>query len=323
MTASGASAPAIETLELGKRFRRTWAIRDLNISVQRGVVFGFLGPNGAGKTTTILTLLGSLHPTCGEARMLGESVGHWAARRRVGFLPEKFQFHPFLTATELLRLHGSLQGMSEAELRLRIAPTLELVGLAGRADTRVGEFSKGMQQRVGLAQAVLHRPDVVILDEPASALDPIGRRDLRGVIRTLKESGTTVFLNSHILSEVEQTCDEVAILDHGRVVAAGSLETMLRQSAPYQVCVRGAVPAIAAFCAPGGVFKQDDDRAIANLGTEDEAADAAAAAVHAGLRVHFVGRAASTLEDLFVRLVHAEHDPAAEESMARGSSKHR
>lgn len=185
-------------------------------------MFGFLGPNGAGKTTTVKILLGLVSATSGQARLFGEPVGDAESRRRVGYLPENFRFHEWLTGAELLDFHARLAGMGRHERERRIPEVLELVGLGGRGDDLVRSYSKGMTQRIGLAQAVIHAPDLVLLDEPTSALDPVGRREVRDLIRSLRAQGMTVFLNSHLLSEVEMVCDRVAIVDRGQVVRSGA-----------------------------------------------------------------------------------------------------
>ncbi|MGH8220284.1 MAG: ATP-binding cassette domain-containing protein [Steroidobacteraceae bacterium] len=216
---------AIETHHLRKVYPGKVAVADLSLSVLRGSIFGFLGPNGAGKSTSIRMLLGLASPTSGEARLLGAPAGDRRTRRRIGFLPEQFRFYEWLTPAELLRLHGRLCGMSAAALARRIPQMLEVVGLGPHRDRRIHDFSKGMMQRIGLAQALIHEPDVVFLDEPTSGLDPIGRRVVRDVIRAQRERGATVFLNSHLLSEVEITCDRVAFLKDGEVVATRTLES--------------------------------------------------------------------------------------------------
>lgn len=221
---------AIETKGLRKVYGSKVAVHDLTISVPEGEVFGFLGPNGAGKSTTMKMLLGLAFPTSGSARLLGQPLGAIAAKRRIGFLPEQFRFHEWLRGTEFLDFHGELCGVPRAERRRRIPELLELVGLAGRGNDRLRGYSKGMLQRIGLAQALINDPALVFLDEPTSALDPIGRREVRDIIRTLKARGMTVFLNSHLLAEVESVCDRVAIVDHGRVVRYGPLEELLRES---------------------------------------------------------------------------------------------
>ena len=198
--------PVIETSELRKVYGNTVAVDSLTLTVDRGEVFGFLGPNGAGKTTTVKMLLGLVHPTGGQARVLSHSPNAPAVMDRVGFLPEHFRFHPWLTANDFLDLHGRLYGMPANERRQRIPQLLKRVGLADWADTRLSKFSKGMSQRIGLAQALLNEPELVFLDEPTSGLDPLGRLEVRDLIRELRSAGVTVFLNSHFLSEVEVTC---------------------------------------------------------------------------------------------------------------------
>jgi ABC-2 type transport system ATP-binding protein len=204
-------------------FGKKVAVRNLSLSVRRGEIFGFLGPNGAGKSTSIKMLLGLVKPSNGEAFVLGTPSGDVEIRRKIGFLPEDFRFYTWLTATELLSLHGRLCGMNAAQLRERVPALLELVGLTAHREKRLREFSKGMLQRIGLAQALIHEPELIFLDEPTSGLDPMGRRLVRDVIRAQRERGATVFLNSHLLSEVEITCDQVAFIKEGEVVASRDL----------------------------------------------------------------------------------------------------
>ena len=211
------STAAIEAKGLSKRYGVKLAVDGLDLTVQRGEVFGFLGPNGAGKTTTLKMLLGLASPTSGQAWLLGQPVGDPTSRRRVGFLPEHFRFQEWMTALEFLDLHGRLHRVPRSVRRERIHDLLELVGLTRAAEQRLATFSKGMLQRIGLAQALINAPEVVFLDEPTSGLDPLGRRMVRGVIARLREQGTTVFLNSHLLSEVEVTCTRVAFITGGRV----------------------------------------------------------------------------------------------------------
>jgi ABC-2 type transport system ATP-binding protein len=210
--------PAIETNSLRKVFGERAALEGLTLRVEQGEVFGFLGPNGAGKTTSIKMLLGLVRPTSGTASLLGAPIGERTARANVGFLPEHFRFQDWLTAREFLQLHGELLGMGRADLSQRREALLERVGLADFARQPLRTFSKGMLQRIGLAQALLNRPALVFLDEPTSGLDPVGRRLVRDIIRELRDQGTCVFLNSHLLSEIEVTCDRVAFIRHGEVV---------------------------------------------------------------------------------------------------------
>jgi len=215
---------AIETRRLRKVFGQKVAVEGLTLEVRRSEIFGFLGPNGAGKSTSVKMLLGLVVPTAGEARVLGQPVGDVEVRRRIGFLPEHFRFYDWLTAEELLGVHGRLYGMAHGLLRERIPELLELVGLGEHRRQRLREFSKGMLQRIGLAQALLNQPELVILDEPTSGLDPGGRRLVRDIIKAQRERGCTVLLNSHLLGEVEVTCDRVAFIKHGRVLESRRLD---------------------------------------------------------------------------------------------------
>ena len=218
--------PAIKTEELRKVFGDRAAVKGLTLQVEQGEVFGFLGPNGAGKTTSMKMLLGLVAPTSGTAWLLGAPMGDLATRARVGFLPEHFRFQDWLTAHEFLALHGELLGMNSQDLKTRLEELLERVGLSPFRNKLLRTFSKGMLQRIGLAQALLNRPALVFLDEPTSGLDPVGRRLVRDIIRELKEGGTCVFLNSHLLSEIEVTCDRVAFIRHGEVVRVIELGTL-------------------------------------------------------------------------------------------------
>src|SRR5256885_5030192 len=227
MEAADAASVAVHTQDLAKRYGKTVALSGLTMSVRRAEVFGFLGPNGAGKTTAVKLLVGLAHPTAGEAWVLGAPVGDLQTRRRLGYLPELFRYQNWMKAREVLGLHCELSGMPRSDWKAEIASALELVGLSDRADDKVEGFSKGMQQRLGLRVALLGRPALVLLDEPTSALDPVGRHDVREIIRTLKARGTAGFLNSHLLTEVEQVCDRVAIVDKGPGIQVGTLGELL------------------------------------------------------------------------------------------------
>jgi ABC-2 type transport system ATP-binding protein len=221
---------AIETEQLRKVFGNHAAVKGLTLQVAQGEVFGFLGPNGAGKTTSIKMLLGLVVPTSGKASLLGAPIGDRATLARIGFLPEHFRFQDWLTANEFLGLHGELLGLEGQALKTRRDELLERVGLAPFRNKQLRTFSKGMLQRIGLAQALLNHPALVFLDEPTSGLDPVGRRLVRDVIHELRNEGTCVFLNSHLLSEIEVTCDRVAFIRHGEVVRSldlGSLDGSL------------------------------------------------------------------------------------------------
>jgi len=212
------SIPAIKTENLRKEFGNHAAVKSLTLQVEQGEVFGFLGPNGAGKTTSIKMLLGLVAPTSGAGSLLGAPLGDRATLARIGFLPEHFRFQEWLTANEFLELHGELLGMSRRDLNLRRDELLERVGLTDFRHKQLRTFSKGMLQRIGLAQALMNHPALVFLDEPTSGLDPVGRRLVRDIIHELRAEGTSVFLNSHLLSEIEVTCNRVAFIRHGEVV---------------------------------------------------------------------------------------------------------
>lgn len=228
-------APAIEAVGLRKEFGAKVAVDSLDLTVARGEVFGFLGPNGAGKTTFIKMLLGLVHPTAGRGRMMGVDIGDPRARRGVGFLPEHFRFHEWLRADEFLALHARLHGIPRSTGDQKVGELLELVGLTDASTRRLGTFSKGMLQRVGLAQALINDPRLVFLDEPTSGLDPLGRRMVREVVHRISQEGTTVFLNSHYLSEVEVTCTRVAFVAAGRVREVTSLRGPLNGSVRVEV----------------------------------------------------------------------------------------
>jgi ABC-2 type transport system ATP-binding protein len=240
--------------------------------------------------------------------VLGYPAGSIHAKRRLGFLPEKFQFHDFLTAEEFLRMHGKLARMDSATLNRRIDEVLALVGLAERRKSKIREFSKGMQQRIGLAQAILHDPDLVILDEPTSALDPLGRRCVRDVIQYLKQQGKTVFLNSHLLSEVERSCDYVAILNKGRVVKQGTLEQLLVNRSMVTIELRQITPAVleAVGRVAHRVQRIDEQRIVAEVEGENQVPELARAVVFAGGELMSLQAQRESLEDLFIQVIEGE-----------------
>ncbi|HEY5901643.1 MAG TPA: ABC transporter ATP-binding protein [Anaerolineales bacterium] len=236
------SGAAIQTESLRKVFGDRAAVKGLTLQVEQGEVFGFLGPNGAGKTTSIKMLLGLVKPTSGSASLLGAPIGDRPTRARIGFLPEHFRFQEWMTAREFLQLHGELLGMEATDLKRRQEELLERVGLAGFRDNLLRTFSKGMLQRIGLAQALLNRPALVFLDEPTSGLDPVGRRLVRDIVRELREAGTAVFLNSHLLSEIEITCDRVAFIKHGEVIRVLELASLGKDFSLVTIRLGGITP---------------------------------------------------------------------------------
>jgi len=231
------SAPAIVVDSLKKTYRDGWifrrqveALRGVSFAVERGTIFGLLGPNGAGKTTLIKVLIGIVRKTAGGAELLGYPAGDRRGRRSVGYLPETHRIPRHHTANSALEYYGALSGLTLREIRKRRGPLLETVGLAKWGDTPVAKFSKGMQQRLGLAQAMLHDPELLILDEPTDGVDPVGRSEMRRVLRDLKDQGKTVFINSHLLQEIELVCDKVAIMNRGRVQRFGRIEELTQRS---------------------------------------------------------------------------------------------
>jgi ABC-2 type transport system ATP-binding protein len=245
---------AIATDELSKdyeigfwRKRPYRALDRLTIQVEPGEVFGFLGPNGAGKTTTLKLLMQLVYPTSGRAEILGRPLGDLDAKRRIGYLPENPYFYDYLTAEELLRYFAQLFGIRGPDARTRAARLLDEVGIGGERRLQLRKFSKGMLQRVGIAQALINDPELVILDEPMSGLDPLGRRDVRNLILRLRDRGCTVFFSSHVLSDAEALCSRVAIIAKGRLVTRGRLTDMLALRAHgWEVIVAGASDALVA-----------------------------------------------------------------------------
>jgi ABC-2 type transport system ATP-binding protein len=234
--------PAISVSDLSKTYRTglfgsagVQALDEVSLTVESGAIFGLLGPNGAGKTTLVKILLGLVHPSGGRARLFDQPAQRPAARRRVGYLPESHRFPGFLTAEQTLQVYGRLADVPSPPRTDRISNLLVQVGLDDRRDTKVKTFSKGMLQRLGIAQALLNDPDLLFLDEPTSGVDPVGRRDIRDLVLDLRDQGTTVFLNSHLLSEVEKVCSRIAILRDGAVVRTGTIEELTAVERVYDL----------------------------------------------------------------------------------------
>jgi ABC-2 type transport system ATP-binding protein len=300
------AAQPLRLIRLGKAFRghlgigRTVAVEGLDLEVAAGQIFGLLGPNGAGKTTTLKMILGLLRPDTGEVRLFGDPPSSPAARARLGYLPENPYFYDYLTAEEFLDFYGRLRGMPAAHRRETVRAALERVGLAERRATPLRKFSKGMVQRLGLAQAIQHDPDLVILDEPMSGLDPIGRREVRDLILGLKRAGRTVFFSSHILQDAEMICDRVAILDRGRLRTSGRLADLIAESAPwFEVAVRGALPRDHG----AELLSEEGEEHLLRVADEDALERLIDAVRAKGGRVVGVWPRRETLEDLFLRRV--------------------
>lgn len=303
------AAPAIEIEGARKAYKRVVgtpsreAVRDVSITVETGTIHGLLGPNGAGKTTTLKMLLGLVRPTGGTFRILGQDSTRPSGRQRVGFMPEQPYFPQHLTAGHALRLYAQLSGVPRGDIAARTSELLARVGLEGRERSTLSTFSRGMLQRLGIAQALINEPSVVVLDEPASGLDPVGQRDVRNLMLSLRDSGVTVLLSSHQLSEVEAVCDEVTILNAGLVAAKGDLDALLNIEGRTSVRARGLgdtlPPSVAAYAgsvaASGGVwvFSVQDD-AIRNV---VDAID------DAGGRIESLTPMRDSLEDYFSRML--------------------
>ncbi len=295
-------APAIHLTNVHKSYGKTHAVRGVSLDIGAGEIFGFLGPNGAGKSTLVNMILGLVRPTAGSIEVFGHAAGTLEARRRIGFLPETFRFHEWLRGRELLEFHARLAGLPKDQRQGRVEQMLETVGLSRRGDDRISSYSKGMQQRIGIAQALLGDPPLVILDEPTSALDPIGRRDVRDLIRRLQSAGTTVFLNSHLLSEIERVSDRVAIITRGEVVASGDLGELLETREVELRLGDGAEAALASLTGEVGPVQSVNGRFVLRVADEEAVAALVRRLVASNVPVYDVRMRADTLEDLFVRL---------------------
>lgn len=245
--------PALEVRGASKTYRRWWSRRripaliDVGLTVEPGCIFGLLGPNGAGKTTLVKLALTIAHPDRGEIRILGEPVQNLSILRRVGYLPENPRFPAHLNAWHVLRLYGSLSGADPEKLKANAAYWLKRVGLEGWERVKVAKFSKGMVERLAFAQAVIHEPDLIFLDEPTDGLDPLGRKEVRAICRELASAGKTVFINSHILAEIEMVCDRIALMKDGRIIDQGTVRELTAGGGEYEVVVAANIDGVAAW----------------------------------------------------------------------------
>jgi ABC-2 type transport system ATP-binding protein len=297
------SAPALESRALRKEFGSKTAVRELTLAVPAGEVFGFLGPNGAGKTTSMKMLLGLVRPTSGDGRLLGRDLGDPRGRARVGYLPEHFAFHEWLEGRELLRYHARLLGLPPRGLDTLVEERLRQVDLAEAGSRRVREYSKGMKQRLGLAQALLGEPALVFLDEPTSGLDPLGRRLVRDLIRDLRARGTTVFLNSHLLSEVELTCDRVAFVKDGRVVRdmiLGAEERDLEVEMRFDRPAAGLTDGLSHF---GHDVRADGSRVSLRVTGEDRLPTITRWLAGEGVGLYHLAARRPSLEEIFLEVI--------------------
>ncbi len=313
----GSGAPVIEIKNLVKQFGKIEALKGVSLTVSRGEIFGLLGQNGAGKTTMVKILLGITKASFGEANLLGEPMGTASVRKRVGYLPEDHRFPDYHTAYSLLDFYGSLLGMPGSDKKAKIDKMLEIVGLKNRMHSKIRTYSKGMKQRLGIAQAIFHDPEVIFLDEPTDGVDPRGRREIRELLLELKDKGTTIFLNSHLLGEVELITDRVAILDRGEMIRLGTTEELTQQRGLYLIGL-----------AAGQTFPREE---VASLGCgvsrdgelwevtlkDGQSIDTVVDLLHSrGLHLRHLAEKHTSLEDLFIQTVEAA-EPGVDQPVRR------
>jgi ABC-2 type transport system ATP-binding protein len=315
------SGPVIDVQDLvveykaGRKLHR--AVDGISFQVQPGECVGFIGANGAGKSSTIKTLLGFVFPKAGSVRVFGSPAGTVESRRRVGYLPEVALYYPFMKARELLELYGGLQGLSKAELKKRIPPLLQELGLGDRGETLLKNFSKGMQQRLGIAQAIIADPELMIFDELSSGLDPVGRFELRQVLLRLKQQGRTIFFSSHELSEVESLCDRVVMIHQGKIVTQANVSELMKPLNQYEIVYKipqGAQPIeeLTRFSPQ----RDGEHYKLSLASVEDYARAIAALAATEGASVLSTTSRTRSLEEYFISLVGAQPGaaPAAQVS---------
>jgi len=299
----------IETNELTKIYGTKTACDKISISVKSGQVYGFLGPNGAGKSTCIKMLTGLVYPTSGGGTVLGKAFGDATARKKMGYLPELFRYQDWMTGRDLLKFHTRLFRLRMDESR--IDKILKLVGLSGQDKFKVGAYSKGMQQRIGLGCALLPDPEILFLDEPTSALDPVGRKEVRDIIAGLRKAGMTVFLNTHLLSEVETLCDSVTIINHGVVVRSAAMSELLLQKVSLEIRAEGLDEDVLAELSrrfQTKPLKTAGGRVEIALDGDARIPEIAAYLVSKGVALYELSPHGETLENVFIRLVGASGD---------------
>ena len=298
----------IEADHLTKVYQNKVAVNSVNLSVEKGQIYGFLGPNGAGKSTCIKMLIGLVFPTSGKGQVLGYPLGDVKARKKLGYLPELFRYQGWMTGEDLLNFHTRLYRLNPD--RERNARVLTRVGLLGQEKYRVGGYSKGMQQRIGLACALLPNPELLFLDEPTSALDPIGRKDVRDIILALQKEGTTVFLNSHLLSEVETVCDHITIINKGVIVKSGAMEELLREQSTLEVNCSMLSDELFSLLKrrfdPELAPQREDGSLTFALGSREDVSEIASLLVSNDVKLNELTPRHETLESLFLKVVGEE-----------------
>lgn len=294
----------IETENLTKYYGKKPGCRNITLSVGEGEIFGLLGPNGAGKSTFIKMLTGLIFPTSGKAMVLGRPMGDVDTRKKVGYLPENFKYQEWMTGVDLLSFHASLYNINKREAASRIEEVLELVRLKGHENYKIGTYSKGMQQRIGIASALLPDPELLFLDEPTSALDPIGRKEVREIMTALKAQGKTVLLNSHLLSEVEMVCDSAAIISKGVILRQGRMEEMLESRTVLEIQAVGIDERLLGELRkldPGLVLKGES--LSMSIKQRDDIHTVAALIIGNGGRLYGLNPRRESLENVFIGLV--------------------
>ncbi|AWI04323.1 ABC transporter ATP-binding protein [Clostridium drakei] len=294
----------IETENLSKIYENNKGCRNINISVAEGEIYGFLGPNGAGKSTFIKTIVGLLFPTSGTAHILGKPIGNMETKKKIGYLPELFKYQEWMTGLDLLSFHSSLYKLDKKSSFTKIEEVLEIVNLKGAEKSKIGTYSKGMQQRIGIASALLCDPELLFLDEPTSALDPIGRKEVRDIMLKLKNIGKTVFLNSHLLSEVEMICDSAAIISKGNIIKQGKMNNLLEGNTILDIHVEDINNEIL------NKLEKFDEDIIFNgksikmhVKEDDEIHQIASLIISGGGKLYGLTPHRDSLEDLFIKLV--------------------
>lgn len=294
----------IEALNLSKQYGDILACDNICLSLTEGQVFGLLGPNGAGKSTLVKMFLGQVHPTAGQALIQGKSVKSKNSRRMIGYLPELFRHYEWLTAYEMMHYYARFYGMPARNEKAAIMSALELVGLRGREKEKIERYSKGMQQRLGLAGAILHQPAILFLDEPTSALDPIGRREIRDIIAVLKNQGTTILLNSHLLGEVEMTCSHLGFINKGQLFATGKIEDFIGDQHEIEIEAEDIpVSSLREWQAEGRILQKDEHHLRMHIQDRREIPAIIAALAAGGASIYRVDYKTKGLEEVFLDLI--------------------
>jgi len=318
--ATSSTEYAVDLHDVRKVYRgKVEALRGISMQARRGEVFGLLGPNGAGKSTLVKIMLTVVRPTRAEGTILGERIGTKSVLGRVGYLPEKHRFPEYLTGRQAIEFAGAMCRVDAETCRRRAAELLDLVGMADWGDRKVSTYSKGMMQRIGIAAAMVNEPDLVVLDEPTDGVDPVGRRDIRDVLVRIRERGTCVFLNSHLLSELEMVCDRVAILVQGTVAAQGTIDELTADSRRYEIVVAGEPPAWSAEAGLRSETRGDRETLLVLPGGDAAGVQTVVDRLRSdGRTLVSLQPVRESLEDLFMRYV---HDPETGRAKPPGAAR--